>query len=218
MKSRLRLRAFALALSTLAMTMSLVAGAQAEVRVNGAKLTTEKEVTGEAHQLTNFLVPAKNIELLCSTHIIDEGIILANDEGHGAILLTGCKFFLSGIESKGCKPKEPLLATGHGKLFLYESATHILVDPPGSEPYARVDFPAATCALPDTSIRGTAVAECLTPALQRVASDCETERTQHLVQQVAAPEHGLFYGVNAAFFDGIAEVELVSGETFSGVV
>lgn len=183
----------------------------AEWRIKGAKLTTNATYTGNTHTETNFLVPSMALEILCAKHTIDEAVILPNGEAHGSLLLTECKTWQNGQESKFCKPFEPILAAGGAKPFLHNALTYLRVEPPPGGVYAIATF-GGLCALPEENeVTGTAVAECLNAKLESKPKLCEEEAVTHYGREAPHglfPEDRIFFGENAVTYDGVGFVKL----------
>src|SRR6476660_7554999 len=182
-RSKHGLKGLGLALVLLALTafMATAVAQAAEWRIEGKKLETKESVTGSVHVQGNFLVPAQKLEILCSTHIIEGAFILPNGEAEGSILLSNCKTWQNGKESPGCKPIDPVFATGHARPILHNGLTYMLVEPPKGGVYATAMFNPAKCALPEENeVTGTAVGECINSKLESGAKLCEEESAAHL--------------------------------------
>jgi hypothetical protein len=187
--------------------------------------------TGLRH--IKILIPAQNLEILCSELETLGGKLVANTIPPSALAtlhIKSCVTFQKGKENKGCKPSEPISTEIVMLLKLDEanSLTYILIEPDnGKTIFTKLDFNEETCALPDTEIRGEIAAECLNEKLEtmeEVATHpdfCLEEMTHHLIKEVS--NHKLFpgqllYGANEAFLDGIFDLLLATGNPFSGHV
>jgi hypothetical protein len=209
------------------------------------KETLTKKVTGEAviHPLKNgtvhgvLLVPAKELEILCKKLKTSEGLLETVVLVLGILEFTECETFQKKVLNKNCKPKEPITATVLAHLFLHNALTYVLLEPDGAngEPgkkFTLIDFNEETCALPDSEVKGEAVAECLDEELKTMEEAtgkpdlCLVDLVNHLIQE--APSRSLFgiteakelkYGANPAFIDGILKAFLTGehkGMTWSG--
>lgn len=203
-----------LAVIGLSILIAASVASAAEWRIEGKKLTETEAVTGAKHTEANFLIPSLNIGISCAKHTIKDGLILTNGEVHGTIELENCKTITlsTGKEVPGCKPAEPIVATGRAKPILHNGLTYILVLPPsGTETYAIAKF-GGECALPEqNTIKGTAVGECLNLKLEKGPKFCEEEAVTHLGQlapQALFPGDQIKFGANAVTYDGVAEVKL----------
>ncbi len=153
---------------------------------------------------------------------------------HGLGALGVC-LVLKGKESKGCKPKEPIVANGIGEGFLHpvKELTYLIVKPDQGNRFTTLEFNEETCALPNAEIGGEIVGECLNEKLETMEEAsghpdlCLEEAVHHLVQEAKAPRSlfklstELKYGANPAFIDGIADAFLTGtyeGKKWSGHV
>jgi hypothetical protein len=210
------LRAFGLSiLAVLGLMAVMAAGAQAEYKVAGVKLTANEAVAVETDETGNLLVPAQELEIKC-TEVEGENLTLVPEtEVTGKLKFKNCVTFQKKAESKNCKPVEPITAGGKGHLVLNaaKTKTYVLFEPNKNaknefEPFTVVHF-GELCALGEENpVTGFLAAECLTEAL--VANKCETEQAKHLLKQAPATEFAdeLKFGKNPATLDGVAAAKL----------
>jgi len=185
----------------------------AEWRIEGKKIESSESVTGAAHVASNLLVPAQNLEILCSEHTIEVGAILTNGTAVGQLALSNCKTLVKKVLSPGCKPEEPIIVGGVATPTLHNGLTYIFLTPKAGSPFGLMRFNPAKCALPEEiEVVGSAVTECLNPSnLATGAKRCEEESVTHLAQIAPTslfPKNVIFFGANPVTFDGIAEVKL----------
>jgi hypothetical protein len=213
--------------AVLGMTAFMASGAQAKWLVGSGTLSGTKEVKAKAHTEFIMSVPSKNLKKLCTTVAAAAGSLI-NSAPLAFILLvlnyTNCQTLINDVVQPQCKHKEPIIMKAKGQVFLHEGEEYILLTgdeevSPGVFRFGRLDFPEA-CALPDTNVTGSLVLEGLNSSLSTSGNFLE-HVVSHLVQQASSalfPGHGLLYGTNSATLSGIANLELVSGETWSAHV
>lgn len=188
-------------------------------------------------------VPAKELEILCKKVKAAKDSLLLS----GTVLVKGlleyeeCENFQKKVLSKGCKPKEPIVASVLGHLILHPTEgsklTWALLEPEeGQKNFAEIDYNEETCALPDAEVAGSVVVECLGEKYELMATTgvdyCLEELVNHLITE--APR-ALFlkeepvgskkfvgdilkYGANEAFIKGVLSVALNTGSKWSGHV
>lgn len=196
---------------------------------NGAtiavNLTLNAEIVGlEKEQTVKhivFLIPNKELELLCTEVKAKDGLLLTGTVLiKGTLEFTNCKNFQKKVESKGCKPTEPIIVKVLAHLILHNTLTYLLAEPEeGSTRFTTIDYPEETCALPDTEITGTFVWEGLGEnyelhattgidyLLQELANHLITEASRSLF-----PKDVLKYGANEMFFDGVLNLFLIDSK------
>jgi hypothetical protein len=225
------LRAFGLCLLVCLGLMAISAsGAQAaeEWLIEGARAPENTPIHAAIHPLKVtlkkhivFLIPALNLEILCSELASDDGLLIQNTLILILLLLKNCETIIKGVVSKGCKPAEPIDLRLLGHLFLHgelKKLTYILFEPDKSTKFGGITYSEETCALPSENLlTGAFVAECLSEKLQTKEETgidyCLEELVHHLIQQ--APEKLfekdiLLYGIHPALIDGIFDL-LLSG-------
>lgn len=212
-------------LVVLGMTALMASGAQASWLIGGNPLNGERALQISAHSESILQVPAKLLEKLCTTVSAGAGskieTVIGAPLNYILVILnfTNCQTIANHVVVPGCRPAEPVVIRAEGELFLHNGDEYILLTPDDAinNRFGRLDFPAATCALPDTNLTGSMVLECLTASL--TAGDCLTNEVNHRVSQAPValfPGHGLLFGANAAALNGVMNFELVSGEVWSG--
>jgi hypothetical protein len=175
-------------------------------------------------------VPAKELEILCKAAKAAGGQLLS-----GTVLVSGklefseCQTFQKKVLSKGCTPAEPIVSEkilAHLILHPAGELTYALIEPEApATRFALIDFNEETCALPDTNVTGSVVAECLGEEWQLMATTkvdyCLSELKNHLITEAPRalfPSDVLKYGANEAFIHGVLNVFLNTGNPFSGHV
>jgi len=222
------LRAFGLSFLALSALMAFMAvGAQANwlILSGGGTVETTAKVAAAAHTPGVLLIPAKNLEIECTT-VTSEGITLAEKStlATGKVAFSGCTTY-STAESKltlasKCKPTNAegkIKAGGVAHLLLHEGQNYVLLEPETGKPFTTIEF-GPECALTETStVKGSIVAECghLKSETEKVFvhDNCATHQVNGLLQQVPGttlfPNDKLIYGLNsAASVDGLALVSL----------
>lgn len=180
---------------------------------------TYKEVRVEQHESHGWLlVPSKALKVLCETiTTLDAKILFIPASGVLVIIhFEKCTTFSNEKESVGCTPKEPIVVKAEGTLIEHNASIYVLLTPDDTvnNRFTRIDFPGATCALPDTNITGSITLECLNLSLE--PDDCSSDELSHLFTQSSLGlGDQLLYGVSAATLDGVGEVRLVSDEAWS---
>lgn len=208
---------------------------------NGATITSDltgsAEIVGlEKEQTVKhgvLLVPAKELEILCTEVKVTDGLLLKETVLIKGILeFTNCKNFQKGKESAGCKPKEPITTSKIlAHLILHETLTYALLEPETGTKFTTIDYNEETCALPDAEVKGTLVAEGLGENYELHATTkvdyLLQELVNHLITEASRtlfPKDILSYGANEAFIDGVLNVFLIdskgakTGAKFSGHV
>jgi hypothetical protein len=175
-------------------------------------------------------VPAKELEILCKkvTAGKDSLLIAKSSEVKGTLEFTECANFQKKVESKGCKPAEPITTTKIvGRLILHEGRNYVLIEPEAgpSTKFATIDYNEETCALPDADVTGSTVAECLGEKYELSATTkvdyCATELVNHLITEAPRTlftKDILKYGANEAFIKGVVSVGLNTGNKWSGKI
>jgi len=174
-------------------------------------------------------VPAKELKILCKKSAADDGLLLSGTVlVKGTLLFTECETFQKEKLSAGCKPIEPIVGKALGHLILHPTGelTYVLIEPEeGATRFARIEFNEEKCALPNTDVTGSVVAECLGEEWQLMASTgvdyCLSELVNHLITEAPRslfPSDVLKYGANEAFIRGVLSVALNTGNKWSGHV
>ena len=237
-QTRKRVGLFALcAMALLASTSLLTSAAQAlppNWMVNGAEMTgigskaIKAEIGSEVNLLTNVL--KHMIRITCS-EVSANASIVAGGTISGTLEFTKCKTFYGGKENDihtaptealpelaSCKPQEPIVASGKGKLVLHVSPEKDLVkfEQNGAEPFAVFNLGTGECAA------GQAFELTGTLFLQDTGGDASflTEKAVHTFKETVGATlklGGVFFGTHAMALDGTANVSLVSGEIWSGL-
>jgi hypothetical protein len=198
----------------------MATGAQANWLVNGVELKANEAVAATAHTNGILTVPAKKLEIECTTLASKNLKLLASSAtAEGEVEFSNCTTFsppgAERKEQKNCKPGEPIKAGGKAKLILHNAQNYVLFEPTtAGGKFATITF-GELCSLTETSdVKGTLVAECLTSALAH--ADCNTSEASHLIQPAPAAlftGDKLTYGAGLeATLKGVAKVEL-SGES-----
>ena len=173
-----------------------------------------------------FLVPNKELELLCKKITSENGILQTGTVlAKGTLNLTECKNFQKKVESKGCTPSQPIVMKILIHLILHNTLTYFLFEPESGTKFTTMDYNEETCALPDADFTGTFVTECLGEKYELHATTkvdyCLQELVNHLITEASHalfPSDGLKYGANEMLLDGVLNVFLNTKLKWSGHV
>jgi hypothetical protein len=232
------LRTLGLCLMAALSLMAFVGATQASALwlESGVTIASNLEINAKvvgleaAHSVVHVVleIPAKEFELLCKKVVAaKDGLLLT-----GTVLIkkllefTECENFQKKVLSKGCKPSEPIVFSFLSHLILHAELTYILDEPEeGQTRFASIDYNEETCALPDSTITGSLVLECLGEEWQLMATTkvdyCLSELKNHLITEAPRalfPSDVLKYGANEMFFRGVLSLALNTGNPFSGHV
>jgi hypothetical protein len=225
------------------LTAFMAASAQGNWLENGVAITVKKPLKLKAHTPVNYLIPALNFEIKCTTLEAKEMQLLVGTSttatAEGKVALSGCAGFSKGVEQKNCKPENQPIVLGGLWLVKLLALTKggtllnvILVEQNGASPLATIKF-SELCPLAETTnVTGSVVLECglLEPVNTFKQEDCSSSRTVHLLQ---APQQTVWFfgkedseevkdelkfGANKTTLDGIIAAELVSGNPWGGEV
>lgn len=210
-------------LAVLGLSAFMAGGAQGSWLVGEGLLVDEKPLKAQAHNELILNVPSKLLEKLCTEVHLGGGSKVSPFPLSYMLLvlhLENCQTISQHKVVPGCKPTEPVVMKAHGTLIHHGGEDYLLLTPDDAvnNRFGRLDFPVATCALPDTNLSGSIVLQCLTQALSQ-SGTCLSHEKSHLVSEapsVLFPGHGLLYGASAATLSGILNLELTSGENWSG--
>jgi hypothetical protein len=233
-----RKRARTLVISCVAMlglSASMAAGAQGNWLILHEKKIVESHVTlgveTHEHKTGNkfiLLVPALGLEILCLKVESDPNalpLLLAGSTiGHGHVNFSECDTRIKGVENKNCKPFEPILAGGLGKLLLHihqgVNLNYVLLEPLKGQPFTTIQF-GELCVLPEEAlVTGSLVVECghlLGGAFALL--DCAKHQVTHLFREAPEAlfsEDGLRFGLNPALLDGIAAARINGPSLYVG--
>jgi hypothetical protein len=211
---RLRLGFLAVGLTvacSLLMALAMLAppGAKAASwMLDGANIeaSSEVEVGLKADTLTQLLSKALNttITIDCTEQVITSAQLEAGGKAKATVQLSSCTTELGGAVKVGCKPTEPIVASGTLEIVKHEGATYIKATN-GASPFAEIGFNEKTCTLTNpTPVKGTFW-------LEDGEGAPEVEALTHLLKEGTVPAKalgGLKFGVEPATIDGsvIAEV------------
>ena len=211
------------ALGVLAFSAAFAQAAPPNWMVNGGEATGTLEVTGKAETDFLLLVQASNVEILCETFEVDDGLLFVGGTSLAVLLFKkGCVArSISPLATLPCTVGEPIEAKVKDKLVLVGSPAkaYDLFEPDVSgAPFTTIHFGGAECPLPEeVPITGSALVEDCNNAL-------ETEAKTHLIQQAPESVSGtsdvLKFGKNPARLDGSAILELLgahAGQNWSGL-
>ena len=231
-----RVRLFVLcAMAVLASTSLLASAAQAAPpnwMINGAEMAggaraMQAEIGSEVNLLSNVL---KHMIRVTCAEVSANGSIVTGGTTNGTLEFETCKTFYGGKENDIhtaptealpelaiCKPKEPIIAFGKGKLVLHVSPEKDLIkfEQNGVEPFAMLDFGPECAAGELFEVTGTLF-------VQDTGGDASflTEKETHTFREAVGATlklGGLFFGARAAALDGTADVRPVAGGNWSGL-
>ena len=240
-KSRFKI-VYLTVLALCGLTALMATSAQANWLESGAEVTVNKNVKAKAHTTGKLIVEKLNFEIRCPTlTAVGFKLIAKSKEAEGKVKFTGCKGFekSTGKEQKNC---EPFTGTEKGVISVGVKALEVrlaLIQGNAASldegwlytillPFA-IEVP-ELCALTGTSeVKGSLFALCGELVSEKfVAENCSVSQKVHLLQPSGLTKlwKGLFHdelvedeildGKNAATLQGIASVELESGNSWSG--
>ncbi len=221
------LRALGLSfLAVLGLMAFMAAGASGNWLVELKELHTTDEVVIDNHgeSLPILLVAAQKLEIDCH-NIEGKDLLLLplSTLATGEVWFDECLTTQNGKAAPGCDPiNQPIKAGGSAHLILHEKHEYVEFRPDAKTGiFTLLQFNPKTCALvEDSEITGKLAAECLSNALGKSLEACLKELQIHLLTEAESQPlgAGMFFGENSATLEGIAAVELVSGEEWSGHV
>jgi hypothetical protein len=135
-----------------------------EFKVLNAAINLAVTFKGEEELPTTFLIPGRNIDIICSEGITEEGKFISKKEGLAKLLYGGCEVFEHNTLKKSPCHVAPSLDITLKAIFLpilHGKKLFVLLEPDGSTVFGVVTFKSGTgCVLPlSTKIEGSISAE-----------------------------------------------------------
>lgn len=215
--------------AALSLMAFMTAAAQANWLVGGSELKANESVAIKAATAIVFTIPAKNMEIQCTTvNSLNLKLISSSTTAEGNLDYSGCATFSpigSGKENKNCKPAEPITFGIKRLIVLHNGINYLLDEPLVGMPLTTVEFP-ELCALVETSeITGTQALECAhILSMVFVFLDCGIDVGGHWARPAPAalfPSDKLSFGENAMAVSGVIFEELSganAGKSWAGHV
>lgn len=216
-------RAWTLGLSFMAalgLMAVATAGAQANWLVEGVELTENETVKVEALTPFTLTVPAKKLEINCTTVASKNYKLIGKSAtAEGELEISGCTSFSTGVEQKNCKPGEPIKIALKSLLILHNSISYLLDEPTAAgNKFATIVF-GELCAITETAdLKGSIVLECghLNPPGTWLILDCKNSEVTHLVRVAPAAlftSDSIIFGLSQAAVADATRVNLSGART-----